>query len=273
MVFDDRAYRFEEIPELTAEQKKSPFARFYYEPVERPRPEVLAAIGSEQMDCAEALPFAQIERLFRPGSEDLKTGWCIMPDGTGYSHVITEMPDMTPEMVMWWTGWIMDPDHDYLNYRIWLPGLHRSHATPVIENLGWGFSEVYMERPLLPPALNLSAPPRELDPDFVFSIGSSGRSNPIGAPEDTEYTLLINCIKRVGAGIRAHTVGYMGVKWENGALIKMHDADPAKQRLFATHNAYEFHREGVLAPKIYEVAKNMPNMGLNPDVKRPPMGL
>ena len=269
MEYNEKVYEFSEIPRLTPAQEKSPFASFYYSPVEKPVPEVMRCIGEQQLPVGSALNFSDIERVFRPEGDSLENGWCILPDGTGYSYVVTEMPEVTPAIEQWWNQWIMDPDYDYLNYRIWMPGLHISHGMPIVENMGWGVSQIQMLQPLFPPQLNLSAPPQILDDRFLGAIGTSGCSNILDRPEDKEYTILISCIKRFGQGVKVQTIGYMGVKWENGHLVKMHDADPGKLRLFITHNAYEFRRKALLAPKLYQMATALPNCGLNPNVKPP----
>lgn len=252
------AYDFTDIPRLNEEQSKSPFAKFYYEPVNKPAPEVLAAIGETQLDPALALPFSEMEKIFLPDGASCKNGWCMLPDGTGFSSIITKMPDVTPEMEQWWGGWFAAPDYDYVNYRTWLPGLHRSHEMPITENLGWGFVNISMAQPVMPSMLNLSAAPEQLDPNFIDFKGSSGYSRPDGQPEAEPYYIAIfNCIKHMGRGLQVHTVAYSGMGWRDGTLVKFHDADPDRVRLFAMHNAYEFGRKAVLLPKLYEYAKTL----------------
>lgn len=269
MEFNDHVYRFEDLPPLSDHDAQSPFAQFYYVPVSKPAPAVVQAIGPDQLDPAYCIDFENIDKLFSPDGNNLKNGWCIRPDGTGYSLIATDMPNATPEMEKFWMQWIMDPDYDYLNYRTWMPGLHISHAVPILENLGWGVSRIEMLQPLPPPLLGLSRPPQLLDPSFVGTIGSSGRSTLADHPEDQDYTILINCIKRTDTGLRVYSLCYMGMMWQAGQLVKMHDADPAKLRLFATHNAYEFHRKAELMPEVYAFSESLPNHGLNPNVKPP----
>ncbi len=269
MTFDDSAYRFLHVPPLTEEQGESPFAKFYYVPVPAPAPEVMASIGAQQLPETDALDFEKIETLFRSESDSVKNGWCIRPDGTGYSMVTTEMPLVTPEMEAWWTKWFLDPSYDWLNYRIWMPGLHVSHAMPIIENLGWGNVSIEMFQPLSPGQLGLSASPKALDSRFLAAIGSSGRCRTSDSEASYDYNVLLSVIKCGKQGLKVHTVNYMGVKWDSGHLIKMHDADSAKLRLFVTHNAYEFRRKALLLPELYAYAQSLPNQGLNPDVKPP----
>ncbi|MCD8151936.1 MAG: hypothetical protein LUD71_02445 [Clostridiales bacterium] len=223
------------------------------------------------MPVEEAVDFSQIERLFGTEGDSLCNGWCILPDGTGFSHVRIEMPKVTPEVEEWWHKWSMDPDYDYLNYRIWMPSLHLSHAMPIVENLGWGMSRIQMFQPIFPQMMNLSALPSELDSRFFGVIGSSGYSTLLKGSSEVEYTALISCLKRLGEGLQVQAVGYMGMKWEGNGLVKAHDADPERTCLFVTHNAYEFTRKADLAPRLYEFANPLPNQGLHPNVRPPVM--
>ncbi len=224
----------------------------------QPAPEILATIGPEQLPPALALPFDELEKVFLPEPAPARSGWCMLPDGTGFSSITTKMPLVTTEMEAWWGTWFARPDYNYLNYRIWLPGLHKSHAMPITENLGWGFVNINMVQPILPDMLKLSKKPEELDPAFLFLRGSSGLNRPEGEPDaEPYYTIILNVAKRFEGGIRVQTLAYSGMAWVDGGIRKMHDADPDKVRLFAMHNAYEFNREALLIPKLFARAKEI----------------
>lgn len=261
------------LPLLSSDQKTSPFAQYYYVPITDPVSEVISVIAGRQMNPALALPFSEIERLFLPDSMPAKNGWCVLPDGTGFSVVCTNMPLVTPEMEKWWNAWFVDPAYDYLNYRIWMPGLHFSYGSPIVENLGWGLVGLKIEKLLFPNDLRLSRPPEKLDPKYIHIIACCGNCTPIDEP-DTESIcyLLIHCFKQSGKGIQIQTINYMGIKWENGVSIKVHDVDPDQLHLFALHSAYEYHRMSVLLPKLYTYAQTLPNHGLNPSALHPDLG-
>ena len=253
-------------PPLTPAQEKSPFAQFYYEPVNNPSDELLAAIET-QMPVEEALDFKDIERIFldEPG---IRNGWCILPDGTAFSSIETKMPDVTPENEAWWGQWMMDPAYDYLNYRIWMPGLHVSHAMPIIEDLGWGTVAITMFQPLFPPVLLKGKDPKELNENFIMVMGASGYNVPVDDPDGEKfYSVLISCVKKDGEGIKVQTVNYIGMKWEDGKLVKVHDVDPVLSQLFFAHNVYEFHHKKEIAKKLYDAAEELPNRGLNSEIR------
>lgn len=96
------AYRdFENLPQLRPDEKESPFAKFYYVPVEMPAPEILEGIDADKpMDPEKAIGVDEVDRLFKVGYDEVENGWCVMPDGTGYSAVRVELPDVTAAELM-----------------------------------------------------------------------------------------------------------------------------------------------------------------------------
>ena len=90
-------------------------------PLTPPAADVLAAIEAGPIDPAAALPPGDLARLLDAGELPAETGWCNMPDGTGYTAVRTAMPGISAQMLDWWFRW---HPHDPLRYRIWFPGAH-----------------------------------------------------------------------------------------------------------------------------------------------------
>lgn len=186
------AYEFKHIPDLTDEEKKSPYAPFYYEPILSPAPEILTAIQpGKPIDPSLALAPQDIGKLFVPGSLKVDNGYCLLPDGTGFSIIHTSSSDTTLEMEQWWWPWIMSGDYDYLNYKIWMPSLHSTHGTPICEDLGWGPVKIYGVKRVKPADLDLPASPKELNPDFLTLVGSAARTERDDADEPTyNFTLV-----------------------------------------------------------------------------------
>ena len=102
-------------------------------------PATTGAIDGGPQDPALAVPLSRIDRLVDPQALDLETGWCRLPDGTGYVAVRTEMPGVSPEMVDWWFDWHpRRPER----YRVWHPQAHISNSLDPPEQAGekpfWG---------------------------------------------------------------------------------------------------------------------------------------
>ena len=93
-------------------------------PLTPPDRAVLAAIERGPIDPADALPLTQLDRLLDPAPLAAETGWCRLPDGTGYVAVRTAMPGVSGELVDWWFDW---HPRDPLRYRVWHPSAHRDN--------------------------------------------------------------------------------------------------------------------------------------------------
>ena len=248
-------YKSRVLPELTDEQKLSPYAPIYYKKTSDPDEQVLKALGLIPIDDKMALDDKSIYLAFLPEAMPCDNGWCIRADGTGYSTVRIIMPGVTPEIEKWWYGWFKDPGFDYLNYKIWMPGWHKSHSSPLIEDVGWGYLKIYSDGFGTESMLNIDGSAVEMDPDFMHAVVSSGISIPEDDPEGEKiYNSIIKIYKKHGTGIQVQAFNYLGVRINEGRFEKMHDADPDKVRMFAWHNAYECHRMGQILPELYKIA-------------------
>ncbi len=253
-------YKLFEAEPLTEEEKKSPYAVIYDLPIHDPDPEILEHFHpGEPMDPAKAFPVTEFERLFTPGAIEQDNGYCLLPDGTGFSAVHVKMPDATPEMeAIWCDGWLTESD---VNYKVWLPGFHVSHQMPVIENLGWGTGIVDFACPLDPSKL-LSAPPEVLDPEFIDFSGCSGYFTLLDDPSDRLCQTIANCVRKCpDGGIEVQTIVWSGMHYIDGKPIRMipegETADIERVRLFGCHNAWENTRKGEILPIIAEIKKTL----------------
>ena len=110
------------VRQLTPEEEAKPYAKYYHRPVTPPDPDLIAQIKpDEQIDPALALPPERISDLLDPGYHEVETGWCIMPNGTGYLAVHNRMPGVTVEMLDWWFWWHSMAS---MRYGLWYPPGH-----------------------------------------------------------------------------------------------------------------------------------------------------
>ena len=110
------------VRQLTAEEEAKPYARYYHRPLTPPDPDLIAQIQPDaQIDPALALPPERISDLLDPGYHEVETGWCIMPNGSGYLAVHNRMPGVTVEMLDWWFWWHSMAS---LRYGLWYPPGH-----------------------------------------------------------------------------------------------------------------------------------------------------
>ena len=107
---------------LTPEEEAKPYAGYYHRPVTPPDADMVALIQPHaSMDPALALPPERISDLLDPGYQKVETGWCNMPNGSGYIAVHNRMLGVTTEMLDWWFWWHSMAD---MRYGIWYPPGH-----------------------------------------------------------------------------------------------------------------------------------------------------
>ncbi len=110
--------------ELTKEQKKMPYAKYFNmftEDYGIPNDLLQRIHPARPMDPAKALPITQMNRLLDPEYAADDEGYCVLPDQTGYVAEKLFYPGVTKEMFEWWFAWHGLED---TRYRIWDPKGH-----------------------------------------------------------------------------------------------------------------------------------------------------
>lgn len=107
--------------ELTAAQKALPYSKYYYKDMAKIPQEDLDIVNRGPIDSSLALPISQRSKLMEPGYLPVETGYCLMPDGSGFAATKVFMPGVTTQMIDWWFNW-----HPLvgLRYAIWCPVAH-----------------------------------------------------------------------------------------------------------------------------------------------------
>ena len=251
-------YEFTKIPELSDDQKKSPYAHYYYEPVHPPAQEVFDAVRQgNEMDCSLALAPVDVKKLFIPGSLKKYNGYCVLPDDTGFLIIRTQARGYTKELENWFNGWISDPGYDNLNYKIWLPGLHLSPVgSEICEDIGWGpvtLEKVPDKYSGLQDILRASVSACDI------CIGMSSIMKPLN-PEDAPFKYsLVRTVKLDASGADDVTCVWCGIHFIGGKPVRVIErgecVDLERVRLFASHIAWELERKYYLAPKLFALSK------------------
>lgn len=273
------AYRdFENLPQLRPDEKESPFAKFYYVPVEMPAPEILEGIDADKpMDPEKAIGVDEVDRLFKVGYDEVENGWCVMPDGTGYSAVRVELPDVTAAELMQFQVY---GHMNNLQYKTWLPKLHLQQGDFTIENFGWG-PLLFHQRQLMaengmdpsmvnPEAINpqdlarLSMKvcgvtiedPKALDPDFVAIVGGPIYTIDVLTGDRNDLTMITYMRKKNG-GLELRVRVWLGMHNVGGRAVRRipegTSVDPMKVLAIATHNAFEWTRANTIARDVCQL--------------------
>ena len=252
-------YDFKQIPPLTAVEKKSPYAKFYSEPVVDPSKEIVAALQpGKQMNPSLALPPQDLNKLFMPGALKADNGWCVMPDGTGYSVVHTKAPGITAEMEAFWSKWMASKEYNYLNFKAALPGKHFMFANPVWEDFGWGPVSAQVKSHLSP--ISASSLPKQLNPNFFKLYGMVLTIVPDfnGKPY---WATMVHYITMDKKGEDIITLIWHGIHIFNDTAVRMLNKadrlDPEYVRKLACHDAWQAARKAQLLPKLYAYSKTL----------------
>ena len=256
MNFDN--YRVEDLPQLSEEDQKKPYAKYYYEGrTEITDPEILEAIRpGNPMPLEDALSAEDLIRLLEPGCPQPKIGYCVRPDGIGYSCACVKMPGVTMEMRDWYMPWVYgDPG---LRYKIWYPGSHEIHYHNLaVEDMGWGMCDIFQgERPDMK-ELGFDRDPHEINPGVIKVLARNARlrlqTEDINAQKG--FVALCHLIWEIPGGTEQWSFSWTGEHFVNGRLKNRLAPDEVvtedMARLSAAHLFYEYTRQTELLPKLF----------------------
>lgn len=263
-------------PDLTPEEARRPFAKYYHEDFPKPNPAHLAKMD-QPSDSSLAIGPERMNDLLKLGDLALEIGWCNLPNGAGFIANRMIYPDITPEMVDWWFAWHTLED---LRYRIWYPPQHGGimlspggrarildESIPLAQR-NWGVTHHVTE--------NCNCGMENIDisflspQDFGFDMtrwkepyvstfaGGFGWAVAVDKKDEsiTAPALMCHIFRRHPNGLEHRTRFWMGYRFSDGkpeltlppgVAVPV----PAVQGL-ARHNVHEFTRWGDFLPRIYK---------------------
>ncbi len=247
---------------LTEEEIAStPYAKFYDYPITYPTEEQLRALlPGNQIPVEQSLTPPEFAKLFDPAEKLCENGYCVRPEGYGFSAIDVIYPHVTWEMFQWFSRWnTMNPVH----YMIWLPRFHSISAKEeAVEDMGWGFINFDKEAgPRIFPQSYGITNPKEKDPDFLMLIGSDQTLTPVDGSEPPIKMNMVNYFRRCGDGMENRIRVWMDAWYVDGEVeyAKGESATPIEERTrwVACHNAWEWTRAAYLLPDLYAFAKEI----------------
>ena len=90
---------------ITEEEKKLPYAKYYFREMAAIPQEKLDIWQAPMADPALATPIERRNDFLDDKDIRLAVGFTVAPNGTGFVANATFMPGVTPEMIDWWFGW------------------------------------------------------------------------------------------------------------------------------------------------------------------------
>jgi phloretin hydrolase len=264
--------------DLTNEERAKSYSKYFYREIVPPKPESLAVMD-RPMDPSKALPIERINDLLNPGYHEVESGWCILPNGSGYIANHTLMPGVTVDMVNWWMAWHgLEP----MRYRIWYPPGHfgvnlserdkakvmdsrrplaqKNHGVThfVIEDVGGGGPEKIAISFMSPEDVGFDIS-RFKSPNVGTIFAANGVSQlinpPPGVPNFKSPAFMIHFIREIAGGIEYRTRFWMGYHIVNKVPylllpngVRLPEFIPAG---LARHNVHEYNNLASFLPSIY----------------------
>jgi hypothetical protein len=110
-------FRMKELrTELTTLEKQKSYVKYFNQPIVNPNSELMEILKKGPMDPSKALMPENVNELLKEGYSEVETGYCVLPNGTGYVAVNNKFPGVTLEMINWWFAWHSLED---LRYMLW----------------------------------------------------------------------------------------------------------------------------------------------------------
>jgi|GEM_PF-3294037 hypothetical protein len=248
-----------ELPELTAKEKNSPYADYYYRTIAEPPPEILAAFQPDKpMDPAKAILPEDMGMFADPNCPDPEMGYCKLPGGGGYSCVVAKMPGMKKEHFDFRLRLVLA---DHFGFVIEYPGFHLEHYDGMcIEDFAEGqMHALILDRCYSPAELGLSVNPADVNPKILGFMVKEADVIPLEGPIDPHRGLntLAFVMRQMENGIEYWAFAYSGIHVENGkAVTKLAPGEVVteeKCRLRGLHHAYEYANEAQILPALYDL--------------------
>lgn len=101
----------------------TPYAKFFREEIAPIPLQVLKGLQQKVKNSDFFLRLENITDLHTNGYHEVENGYAFLPDGSLQVSVLTDMPNVTPQMWDWWFGW----HGSHANrYKLWHPKAHQS---------------------------------------------------------------------------------------------------------------------------------------------------
>ena len=223
------------------------------------------------------MPITEIRQLLNKDAPFAETGYCIMPDGSGYVAARQFLPGVTPEMMEWWGAW--HPQED-LRYKLWFyPGHKRIwDKTPegkvvttdmpagiagrqsfgkellMVEDTGMGDEYVSIEF-LTPEQMGFDVSEMESG-DIVFMSGGNGQSWNMEGIARKIPAVVLHVAYEADGGLIIQSHFWMGWRFEEGkpvlAMAPQTSIPIFGPKALIDHCVHEFANLGAILPELYK---------------------
>lgn len=257
--------------ELAEEEKKRPYAKYFYKELAEVPQEDLEKVNAGPVDPSKATAVEDRSDLMKPGYLDVETGYTVMEDGSGFAATLVKMPGVTPEMLDWWFNW---HPLEGLRYALWCPVAHTdisvkdparhldSSGVPLVER-NYGGAHYPVEGFNLRGAQKIAIQffsPRDygLDMDMFTEPGIS-RAYCANVTLDllkTPFNTFLHAVRRVEGGVEYRSRYWIGYIMKDGAPRRIKRPMPFRMMDLARnnclHSLIEYNNLASFLPQLYE---------------------
>lgn len=200
--------------DLTEEEKASPFASYYYEPMAELDEDQKAAMKAPLLPRQCFMPDKAGKILLDSldgGDEYPSNGYGVLDNGIGYAAMKIMLPGITDDMVRKYREeFAHEENNRNLFYKIWFPGKHYIHFDDgIVEDFGWGPVVGEMNWELFRFA-HIGITREEIakrDPQCISLLGLAGDTLELNEPGAEPWPMFMVCHTRLteeGREMRVH---------------------------------------------------------------------
>ena len=133
--------------EITEDEKKDPFFKYYSEEMAPLQPEHKEAIRRGALPAESGfMPKDAAAILLNRDMAYPENGWCVLNNGVGFASYLIHQDGITDEMIANYRNHFCHTENRLLFYKIWHPHNHMIHFEDgIVENWGWGFCRQDMD--------------------------------------------------------------------------------------------------------------------------------
>lgn len=229
--------------DLTEEEKKNPYAKYYYMgQVMPPEEDLIAVEYNKPMDPSKAFLIEDYAaNMDVPGCCPTRTGYCVLPNGIGFATATITGKGINAEIMSHFIEHFNPPGDMY--YKIWCPGAHlRHYANCAIEDVGTGFSLIQFYEGMTPEKVGLNVGSRD-----KYCIGLTGANtfcHPLHQPDSEPMYVTELCYYRLMEDAFEERVTFwIGAEFKDGKTVpRLHHGKPANPmfaQALARHSLWE----------------------------------
>ena len=233
----------QKLPALTEEQKACPYAALYERNIAEPGADILAAFAPDhEIASSLAVMPEDLCKILDPNFHPTM-GYCVMPNGVGYSCTVVRLPGAVPEMYDYRLNLVFAEDMGFI---VEYPGFHFEHYDGLcIEDNGAGPKALILDRNYSFAELGFPGDPTKINSD-ILSISAHDQDivaveGPIDPNRDKGVLILVN--KRIAGGMEQWWFVYSGLHIQDGKSAVVLAADEVISaescRRKGLHLAYE----------------------------------